>query len=199
MKEQWKVIPGDWAHQYYVSSQGEVARKKKTGGYRRFGKSSNPYCYKQVALKRKSGDYAAIYVHRLVAEAFLHRPCGAGVVHHINHNRSDNRIQNLMWSTQSENIRFAWRNRREQIAEGGGDGVGGPAPLLCDLPLARIGSSQAAGDTSYRGWGSPLEVPPPEMLPVTMLEVSWRLPFWQDPCFDPGPEPRYTTHSQEGV
>lgn len=43
------------------------------------------------------------YIHRLVAEAFIvntdNKPC----VNHINHNRSDNHVDNLEWVTYKEN------------------------------------------------------------------------------------------------
>jgi hypothetical protein len=43
-------------------------------------------------------------VHRLVAEAFLENPLNLPEVDHINHNRGDNRMQNLRWVTHKENM-----------------------------------------------------------------------------------------------
>lgn len=40
------------------------------------------------------------YIHGLVAEAFIHNPENKPEVHHINHNRLDNRVKNLMWVTR---------------------------------------------------------------------------------------------------
>ena len=43
-------------------------------------------------------------VHRLVAEAFLENPLNLPEVDHINHNRGDNRLENLRWVTRKENM-----------------------------------------------------------------------------------------------
>ena len=44
-------------------------------------------------------------IHRLVAEAFIPNPDNKPCIDHINTIRTDNRIQNLRWVTQSENMR----------------------------------------------------------------------------------------------
>ena len=41
--------------------------------------------------------------HRVIAEQFLPNPEGLPCVDHRNHNRSDNRIENLRWVSHSEN------------------------------------------------------------------------------------------------
>ena len=48
--------------------------------------------------------------HRLIAEQFIANPDNLPVVDHINHNRTDNRIDNLRWVTQADNL----RNRKSQ-------------------------------------------------------------------------------------
>ena len=49
------------------------------------------------------GRRAMKLVHRLVAEAFIDNPRGCREVDHINHNRQDNRVENLRWVTHKEN------------------------------------------------------------------------------------------------
>lgn len=45
------------------------------------------------------------YVHRLVAQTFLPNPENKPEIDHINRDKSDNRIENIRWSTRSENSR----------------------------------------------------------------------------------------------
>jgi len=45
------------------------------------------------------------YVHRLVAEAFLHRPKNTTQVDHLDMNKQNNKSSNLEWVTASENIK----------------------------------------------------------------------------------------------
>ena len=75
------------------------------------------------AERRCSLTYA---VHRLVAEAFLEKPEQEEMleVHHINHERGDNRVENLMWITVKENRRLrkepgrnGWKELVERCAK----------------------------------------------------------------------------------
>lgn len=43
------------------------------------------------------------FVHKLVAEAFIPNPNNLPIVHHINGNNQDNRVENLEWSTVLHN------------------------------------------------------------------------------------------------
>ena len=95
-----------------VSDQGEVLKRYPKSC--RYGGRKDYYEY--VHPKQNVAGYLQVnvpvrnttdLVHRLVAEAFLEKPEGYDKVEidHRNHNRLDNRIENLRWVTHSENMR----------------------------------------------------------------------------------------------
>jgi hypothetical protein len=55
--------------------------------------------YRTTTLKGKN-----YLLHRLIAECFIPNPDNKPTVDHINRNPSDNRIENLRWATQKEQM-----------------------------------------------------------------------------------------------
>lgn len=85
---------------YEVSLVGEV-RNKNTG------KVLKPYVCKKGYCRVSHHKYRRVQVHRLVALCFLPRVViDKHQVHHINHDPSDNRAENLMWVSNQQNTRL---------------------------------------------------------------------------------------------
>lgn len=102
---------------YEINELGEVRSvdrivKLQNGGTRkRKGKelkpSMNERGYAMVGL-HKNGILKMRSVHRLVAETFLPNPDDLPEVHHLNHDRKDNRACNLQWVTRAEQRDDHW-------------------------------------------------------------------------------------------
>lgn len=93
--EEWRVVPGN--EHVSVSSFG---RFRCSRGVARVPKP-NSSGYVHVMIERKLH-----LIHRLVASAFnLPRKTGQDTVNHIDHDPSNNRVENLEWVSRSESIR----------------------------------------------------------------------------------------------
>lgn len=112
MAETWRPIP-EWEGYYEVSDHGmirsvdRVVPRAGTSGQRVRGRVmklwANDAGYLYV-MGRKRGKSKRIWVHRSVLEAFVgSRPEGL-VCMHLNNDPADNRMENLRWGTQQENI-----------------------------------------------------------------------------------------------
>lgn len=96
---------------YAVTKEGRVWSypKKGTGGHGgMWMKQALLLGYPSVTLL-KDGIGKRVKVSRLVAGAFIPNPHGLPIVNHINGIKTDSRVENLEWVTDSENKRHAWR------------------------------------------------------------------------------------------
>lgn len=105
MEEIWKDIP-EWKDLYEVSNLGNI-RSKRTGKLRVLG--TNNCGYKTIRLY-DSDRIQKFFVHRLVAMMFLEEDDYTKQVNHIDCDKTNNRVDNLEWVTQSENEIHAIKN-----------------------------------------------------------------------------------------
>ena len=111
MKEEWRDVPGCEGY-FVVSNKGEI-KGIKTNARPFMGK--NGY---MLATLIMPNEHKIVYVHRVVAQAFL--PCSDPKkieVHHKDCNKLNNCVENLEWATVSEN-RIDWekpRTRRKPV------------------------------------------------------------------------------------
>ena len=85
---------------YEISSVGRV-RNSKTGRVLKTQVRKDGYVGVQL---HKDGKMKSFLMHRLVALAFIENPLEKPDVDHIDRNRANNRLENLLWSTTSENL-----------------------------------------------------------------------------------------------
>lgn len=64
--------------------------------------------YETIGTRRENGKGTTVRVHRLVAETYLINPENKPVVNHLNGIKNDNRVENLRWSTVTENTQHGY-------------------------------------------------------------------------------------------
>lgn len=126
MEEIWKDAVG-WEGYYQISNMGRVRSIdriiKITGhGYRKIkGRilitrhDKDGYLVVNLRCAARNMDKMC-KCHRLVAEAFIPKIEGKDSIDHINSIRDDNRVENLRWCTNKENINFPIARKNRSIA-----------------------------------------------------------------------------------
>jgi hypothetical protein len=109
-KEDWKPIEDGL---FMISSLGRIYSNVSKHMVSVKPTKSTGYVNVPLGKRIKGQDTKISYrrtfrVHRLVAQAFIPNPYNKTEVNHINKNRSDNRVENLEWST-------AWENTQHKI------------------------------------------------------------------------------------
>ena len=120
MEEIWRPVVG-YEGLYEVSSTGRV-RSLDRCLVNSFGRSvfikgkllkiyDNTLGYKFVSLVMDKHP-SPMYVHRLVAQAFIPNPDGLPQVNHKDEDKSNNRVENLEWCTAKYNMNYGSRMKK---------------------------------------------------------------------------------------
>lgn len=126
MTEEWRDIKGyQW---YQVSNQGRV-RSIDREFIRSNGKVcyykgqilkplTDRYGYQRVDLSRQINgriEVRRLYIHRLVAEAFIKNPQGLPEINHKDENKENNAVLNLEWCDRGYNCRYGlWAEKHAE-------------------------------------------------------------------------------------
>lgn len=118
IKENWKPC-FNFENNYEVSDLGRIRRKfsptiYKDGRIAYFSQtilkpSTTNKGYYKVYLSVNSKKYTK-FLHRLIAQTFLENKENKKTVNHINCLKTDNRVLNLEWMTNKENMNHAFDN-----------------------------------------------------------------------------------------
>jgi hypothetical protein len=96
-------------YEYFVDHMGNVfSRHYKYRAFRQHKKEKTESGYYRASINNKD-----IYVHKLVAQAFIPNPENKQFVNHKDSNKNNNHYTNLEWCTNSENMLHFRRNVKQ--------------------------------------------------------------------------------------
>lgn len=95
---------------YFVSEKGKIKSTERKGTIKGFlSPGVTKQGYRRVSLL-KGGRRKSIFVHVLVAKAWIPNPLNRPFVNHKDGNKLNNHASNLEWVTASENCQHAYNN-----------------------------------------------------------------------------------------
>jgi hypothetical protein len=112
--ESWRSLPG-YEGMYEVSDQGHIRSVSRViscgqrGGSRTLrgriirASPANPVGHLRTGLRGHDGRTHSVWVHRIVARAFIPNPDQLPYVLHGPGGPADNRVDNLRWGTAADN------------------------------------------------------------------------------------------------
>lgn len=111
METKWKKI----AENYSVSERGEL-RNDKTNKMLKLRPNHGTYLKTNISI---NGKLKTVFVHRLVAEAFIPNPNNYPFINHKDENKQNNGVDNLEWCTPKYNSNYgnALKGRTKKLKQ----------------------------------------------------------------------------------
>jgi hypothetical protein len=102
-EDDWKII--DNYPEYQISTLGHIISTKNDDVIKlKPNKCRNGY----YSIQLGSNKNPHMLIHRIVAQTFIPNPENKECVNHKNRNRRDNRVENLEWTSASENMQHSY-------------------------------------------------------------------------------------------
>lgn len=116
-----KLIPN--YPEYSITTDGKVFSHKKPGGHgkgkvldysyaRELKPQKDRNGYLKIILEQNTNRMRGTSIHRLVAETFIPNPHNYDTVNHINEDKTDNRVTNLEWMSNADNVEYSQAKTR---------------------------------------------------------------------------------------
>lgn len=104
--EVWYPIPM-YEELYEINKNGEIRSLHKRNFQNLMDQRIDRAGYYEVRLS-KGGKNKSKYVHRLLGLTFMDNPDNKCCINHLDGNRLNNELSNLVWATQAENMKHAY-------------------------------------------------------------------------------------------
>ena len=116
-----KLIPN--YPEYSITPDGRVFSHKKPGGNgkgkvldysyeRQLKPQTDRKGYLKIILEQNTIRMRHTSIHRLVAETYIPNPHNYDTVNHINQDKTDNRVENLEWMSNADNVEYSQAKTR---------------------------------------------------------------------------------------